>query len=89
MDAIFMPIFWPASFILFAGMKGAGDVKFTTTISIISMWLVRVLFAYILGSVFGLGVIGVWLGMFFDWIVRGTFAVIRFRSKKWQEKSAI
>jgi len=89
MDAIFMPLFWPASFVLFAGMKGAGDVRFTTAVSIISVWLIRVLFAYILGSVFNMGVIGVWLGMFSDWVFRGTFAVFRFRSKKWQEKSAI
>jgi len=89
MDAIFMPLFWPASFVLFAGMKGAGDVRFTTVVSIISMWLVRVLFAYILGGLLNMGVIGVWLGMFFDWIVRGFFAVIRFKSKKWQDKSTI
>jgi len=89
LNFIFMPVFWPASFVLFAGMKGAGDVRYTTAVSVTSMWLVRVLFAYILGSVFGLGVVGVWLGMFSDWIVRGTFAVIRFRSKKWQEKSVI
>jgi len=89
MNGICMPAFWSASFVLFAGMKGAGDVRFTTAVSVISMWLVRVLFAYILGDLFGMGVVGVWLGMFSDWVVRGTFAVIRFRSKKWQEKSAI
>ena len=89
MDAIFMPAFWPASFVFFAGMKGAGDVRFTTAVSIISMWLIRVLFAYILGDLCGMGVVGVWLGMFFDWVFRGIFAVIRFRSKKWQEKTAI
>jgi len=89
MNLIFMPTMWSASFVLFAGMKGAGDVRFTTIVSMASMWLVRVLFAYILGDMLGMGVIGVWLGMFCDWIFRGIFAVMRFRSKKWQEKSAI
>jgi len=89
LNFIFMPLFWPASFVLIAGIKGAGDVRFTTVVSISTMWLVRVLFAYILGSVFGLGVTGVWLGMFSDWAVRSVFAVIRFRGKKWQEKSLI
>ncbi|MCL1858412.1 MAG: MATE family efflux transporter [Oscillospiraceae bacterium] len=89
LNFIFMPIFWPASFVLFAGMKGAGDVRFTTVISIISMWFVRVLLAYILGNLLKMGVVGVWFGMFFDWIFRTVFAVVRFKNKKWQEKSAI
>jgi len=89
LNVVFMPTFWSPAFILFSGMKGAGDVKYTTTVSIASMWLVRVLFAYILGDVFNLGVIGVWLGMFSDWVCRAIFAIIRFRSKKWQEKSII
>lgn len=89
LNVFFMPVFWPLSFVLVSGMKGAGDVRFTTVVSITSMWAVRVLFAYILGSRFGMGVVGVWLGMFFDWVVRAAFAAIRFKSKKWQEKSAI
>ncbi|MCL2775840.1 MAG: MATE family efflux transporter [Oscillospiraceae bacterium] len=89
LDAIFMPTTWSSAFVLFAGMKGAGDVRFTTSVSIISMWLMRVLFAYILGGLLGWGVVGVWCGMFFDWVFRSAFGVWRFRSRKWQEKSAI
>jgi len=86
---LFMPTFWPASFILFSGMRGAGDVRYTTTVSIITMWAVRVLFAYILGDLLGWGVVGVWSAMFADWVVRAAFAAVRFKSRKWQEKSAI
>jgi len=86
---LFMPTFWPASFILFSGMRGAGDVRYTTTVSIITMWAVRVLFAYILGDLLGWGVIGVWSAMFADWMVRAVLATIRFKSRKWQEKSVI
>ena len=87
--ALFMPLFWPASFILFSGMRGAGDVRYTTSVSIITMWAVRVLFAYILGDLLGWGVVGVWGAMFADWGVRAVFATVRFRSRKWQDKSAI
>ena len=89
LNLLFVPTAWPASFVMFSGMKGAGDVQFTTAVSMISMWLVRVLFAYILGGLLGWGVIGVWWGMYLDWIFRGVFAVVRFRGKKWQEKSAV
>ena len=87
LNVIFMPLFWSPSFVMFAGMKGAGDVKFTMVVSIVSMWAVRVLFAYLLGGLLGMGVVGVWLGMFFDWILRGVLGAIRFKSKKWQKKS--
>lgn len=89
LNVLFVPTFWPASFVLFSGMKGAGDVRFTTSVSIISMWIMRVLLAYMLGGLLGWGVIGVWCGMYLDWVFRGAFAVVRFRSRKWQEKSAI
>jgi Na+-driven multidrug efflux pump len=89
MNMLFMPAIWPAAFIIFSGMKGAGDVRYTTTVSIITMWSVRVLFAYILGDLLGWGVVGVWSGMFADWAARSVFAIVRFRSRKWQEKSAI
>ena len=86
---IFIPSIWPAAFILFAGMRGAGDVRYTTTVSVITMWSVRVLFAYILGDLLGWGVIGVWSAMFGDWAVRAVIAAARFRSRKWQDKAAV
>ena len=86
---IFMPVSWSAAFILFSGMRGAGDVRYTTIVSVGTMWAVRVLFAYILGDILGWGVIGVWSAMCADWVVRGVFAVVRFRSRKWQNKATI
>lgn len=89
LNFIFMPLAWSASFVLVGGMKGAGDARYSTIMSIVSMWLIRVLFGYILGQVMNMGVIGVWLAMFFDWVFRAVLAVIRFIGKKWQNKSAI
>ena len=77
--------FWSASFILPSGLKGAGDVKYTLTVSAGSMWLFRITFGYILGVYFKLGVIGIWLGMYTDWIVRSTAFYIRFKSDHWQD----
>ena len=89
MNLLFMPISWSASFVLVAGMKGAGDARYSTVLSIVSMWAVRVLFGYIFGSVMKMGVVGVWLAMCLDWVLRAILAIIRFVSKKWQNKSAI
>ncbi len=78
--------FWPASFVLPNALRAANDVKFTMTVSIVSMWIFRVIFSYILGMYLGWGAIGVWIAMITDWICRMSFFIHRFRSEKWLSK---
>lgn len=51
--------------------------------AIASMWLCRVGMAYILGQGLGLGVIGVWIAMTMDWVVRAFLFTNRIRTGKW------
>ncbi|MDI8746234.1 hypothetical protein MJM83_29930, partial [Salmonella enterica subsp. enterica serovar Montevideo] len=47
--------------------------------SMLGMWGCRVVAGYTLGIVLGMGVVGVWLGMFLDWAVRGAlFGFVTF-----------
>ena len=87
-NAVFIP-FWSLSFILPAGFRGAGDAKYTMITAIIGMWVFRITFGYILGIPLKLGLIGVWLGMYTDWIVRGALYYLRLRSGKWKEHIVI
>jgi Na+-driven multidrug efflux pump len=80
---------WPLSFTLPNALRGAGDVKFTMIVSVASMWLCRIVVSYVLVMKLGMGVLGVWIGMFADWYVRACFYTIRFLSKKWLEQKAI
>lgn len=82
LNAAFMPI-WAASWVLPAGLKGARDVRFAMWISMLGMWGCRVVAGYTLGIVLGMGVVGVWLGMFFDWAVRGVCFYWRMVSGRW------
>lgn len=82
MNAIMMPV-WAASFVLPAAFKGAKDVKFTMWTAILSMWGFRICCGYVFGVVLGFGVYGVWVGMFSDWIVRGTLFTLRLLNQKW------
>ena len=82
LNAAFMPI-WAASWVLPAGLKGARDARYTMYVSMFSMWGARVVAGYYLGIVLGMGVIGVWLGMFLDWAVRGLCFWWRLKSGKW------
>lgn len=71
-------VIWPASFTLPNALRASNDVKFTMIIAIISMWIWRIVFSYVLGKVFGLGVKGVWIAMTVDWLFRATCFMIRF-----------
>lgn len=82
LNAAFMP-FWAASWVLPAGLKGARDARFTMWISLFGMWGARIVAGYTLGVVLGFGVVGIWLGMFMDWIVRGFFFYRRLNSGRW------
>lgn len=81
--------FWPASFALPNGLRAANDVKFTMIISIVSMWVFRVGFSYVLGLMFELGVLGVWCAMLVDWLFRAVVFFVRLMSGKWQNRQFI
>ncbi|MGY5342947.1 MATE family efflux transporter [Paenibacillus glucanolyticus] len=74
---------WSVSFILPSALRAAGDSKFTSITSMLTMWLFRVILGYIMGIVLGYGILGVWLAMNCEWGVRGAIFLWRFRGKKW------
>lgn len=74
---------WPLSFTLSNSLRAAGDVNFTMAVSILSMWIFRVGSSYLFGVVLELGVLGVWIGMFVDWLARSVCFVWRFASGRW------
>jgi len=85
MNAAFMPI-WAASWVLPAGLKGARDARYAMWVAMVGMWCCRVVAGYTLGIVLGMGVVGVWLGMFLDWAVRGACFYWRLASGRWLQK---
>jgi len=82
---IWFLLIWPAAFVLPMGLKGGGDVRFTLLVSTASMWLFRITFGYILCVNCKLGVLGIWLGMFSDWIVRASAFYLRSKSGHWKK----
>jgi len=82
-------IIWPISFILPGTFRAAGDAKICMIISIISMWVFRIGFSYLLGGYFGLGVFGVWISMIIDWVVRAICFIFRYISGKWKKEAIV
>lgn len=87
--SLFSIFFWAASFTLPNALRSGGDAKFTMTVSILSMWLFRVILSYFFVLKLGMGLTGVWFGMFIDWICRSICFGIRFASGKWMEHHVI
>ncbi|NLL00019.1 MAG: MATE family efflux transporter [Clostridiales bacterium] len=86
---ILATIFWPPSFALPNALRAAGDVKYTMWVSMISMWVWRIGFSYILAIVFEVGVFGVWIAMTIDWLCRTACFVYRFYKEKYRAISSI
>lgn len=76
-------IVWPLSFTLPSTLRAAGDAKVTMYISMLSMWVFRIAFSYLLGGYMGLGVFGIWVAMVIDWCVRAVCMTLRYRTGIW------
>ena len=78
---------YPESFMLTNTLRAAADVKYPMVVSILSMWIWRVGFSYILGIYVHMGVLGVWVAMLSDWLCRSICFGLRFRSGVWKTKN--
>lgn len=56
------------------------DVNFPLGVSVISMWIFRIVCSYILVMVLDMGVLGVWIGMFVDWYACAAAYLARYLS---------
>lgn len=67
-------------------LRGAGDTKFTATVSLICVTFLRPIISFILCYLTPLGIIGAWIGMFMDQFVRLISNIFRFKSRVWLHK---
>lgn len=71
------------SIVTSGALRGAGDTKVPFFYSLISMWGVRILFAWVFGSLLGFGVAGYWWAMVADLGVRSLLLIRRFLRGDW------
>lgn len=82
-------LIWVPSFTLPSCLRAAGDVRFSAAVSIVSMWVFRVGGGLLLCRGFGVGLIGLWISWFVDWLFRMVLYIWRYRSGKWETKRVI
>ena len=79
-------LIWSPSFNLPNVLRSANDVGYCMWISIASMWIFRIGFSFVIADFMGMGVLGVWIAMTIDWLVRAILFVVRYRGKRWEMK---
>ena len=82
-------VLWPVSFTLPNALRAAGDVRFTMVVAVVSMWTLRIGFSYWLVFGLNMGLLGVWVAMFLDWILRSGCFIARYRGGKWLQKNVV
>lgn len=81
--------FWSTSFALPNALRAGGDAKYTMTVSLLSMWLFRVLLSRWCLLDLGMGLISVWLGMYVDWVCRSALFYHRYRGSRWMQHKVV
>lgn len=81
---IFSAIAFPFADPLGKGLRAAGDVRFTTAVSLFTTIGVRLVFSVFFGITLNMGVMGIAWAMCLDWSIRGIIFILRQKSGKWK-----
>lgn len=84
-----MPFFWSMSNVMPSVLRSAGDANFSSIVSLITMWVIRVGLGYLVAIPLGFGIRGVWACMGLEWAVRTVIFYIRYRTDAWLTKQTI
>lgn len=74
---IFSAIAFPFADPLGKGLRAAGDVRFTTAVSLFTTIGVRLVFSVLFGITLNMGVMGIVWAMCLDWSIRGIIFILR------------
>jgi MATE family multidrug resistance protein len=66
-----------------AVLRGAGDVRFTTTATVVIAWIVTPPLAVLLGTKLGLGAVGGWLALLAEWAAGALVLWARVEGRSW------
>ncbi|MGB9779512.1 MATE family efflux transporter [Caldanaerobacter sp.] len=74
-----------AIMVVMAGvLRAAGDISYVVITTVVGLWLFRIVMGSFLAKNFGMGIYGIWIGVFTDFIVRSIMYIFRFRAGKWK-----
>ena len=86
---IFLEMGRAVNIVLVRALQTAGDIKFPIMLTVFFAWTVAVGGGYILGVNFEMGLVGIWIAMASDEIIRAFIFYYRWQTGKWKSKNLI
>ncbi len=77
-------VFFALTMVIRNGLRGVGDTTACLIITVISSYFIRLPLAWALGVWMDLGLLGIWIGLCGELVVRGLLFLWRFRSTGWE-----
>lgn len=84
-----MPLFYPMATVMPCVLRSAGDANYSSFVSLITLWIIRVVAGYVLGILLDIGLLGIFVCMVIEWIAKTIAYGARFRGEKWLNKKAV
>ena len=86
---IFLELGRAVNIVMVGCLQAAGDIRTPMLVGIFGMWLCAVPLSYLFGIYWGWGLVGIWIAMAADEILRGLLFIYRWYSGKWRNKHLI
>jgi putative MATE family efflux protein len=87
--AIFLELGRTSNLVIINSLKASGDVKFPTFLGVVANWSCSVICGYILGIVCNFGLVGIWIALAADEIIRGIVVAVRWCRGTWRGKRVV
>lgn len=86
---IFLELGRAVNIVMVGCLQAAGDIRTPTLVGVLGMWLCAVPLSYLFGIYWDWGLVGIWIAMAIDEILRGLLFIYRWQSGKWKEKRLV
>ena len=87
--ALPLVLFFPTANTMPNVLRSAGDSAFSSIVSLITMWVIRVALGYRLGITMDIGVYGIYCAMVIEWAVKTVIFTVRYKGDRWLSKKTI
>ncbi|MSQ90685.1 MAG: MATE family efflux transporter [Phycisphaerales bacterium] len=77
-------VFFALAMVIRNGLRGVGDTTACLWITVVSSYLIRLPLAWVLGVWMGYGLLGIWIALCGELVVRGVLFLARLRSRRWE-----
>lgn len=87
--AVMAVLVWPLAYMQPVTFRAAGDTQYPMKIGVVTMLLCRIVMSYVLGSYLGMGVMGIFMAIFLEWLVKAVLFTRYYLRGQWMRGCAI